>query len=51
MAVDCPNECIYTLGQYRPGSCVPKRYIWPPVSPRAALAEGGVWTGMVFLIP
>jgi hypothetical protein len=51
MAVDCPNECIYTLGQYRPGSCVPKRYIWPPLSPRAILAEGGVWTGMVFLIP
>jgi hypothetical protein len=51
MAVDCPNECIYTLGHYRPGSCVPKRYMWPPVSPRAILAEGGVWTGLVFLIP
>jgi hypothetical protein len=51
MATDCPNECIYTLGHYRPGSHVPKRYIWPPVSPRAILAEGGVWTGLVFLIP
>jgi hypothetical protein len=30
---------------------VPKRYMWPPVSPRAILAEGGVWTGLVFLIP
>lgn len=51
MAVDCPGECIYTLGHYRPGSCNPKRCIWPPLSPRAILAEGGVWTGLVFLIP
>jgi hypothetical protein len=52
MAVDCPYECNYSLGHYRPGSCgVPKRYMWPPVSPRAILAEGGVWAGMVFLIP
>jgi hypothetical protein len=51
MAVDCPAECVYTLGQYRPGSCVPKRYVWPPCSPRAILAEGGVWTAMIFLIP
>jgi hypothetical protein len=51
MAVDCPGECIYALGHYRPGNCNPKRYIWPPCSPRAILAEGGVWTGLVFLIP
>jgi hypothetical protein len=51
MAVDCPGECIYTLGHYRPGSCNPKRYMWPPCSPRAILAEGGVWTGLIFLIP
>ncbi len=51
MAVDCPCECIYTLGNYRPGSCPPRRCTWPPLSPRAILAEGGVWTGMVFLIP
>ncbi len=51
MAVDCPCECIYTLGHYRPGSCPPWRRMWPPYSPRAILAEGGVWTGMVFLIP
>lgn len=51
MAVDCPGECNYTLGQYRPGSCVPRQCMWPPCSPRAILAEGGVWTGMIFLIP
>lgn len=51
MAVDCPGECKYTLGQYRPGDCVPRQCTWPPCSPRAILAEGGVWTGMIFLIP
>jgi hypothetical protein len=51
MATDCPYECIYTLGHYRPGSCNPWQCHGPRWSPRAALAEGGVWTGMVFLIP
>jgi len=51
MAVECPCECVYTLGHYRPGSCPPWRRHWPPFSPLAAAAEGGVWTGMVFLIP
>jgi hypothetical protein len=51
MAVECPCECVYTLGHYRPGSCPPWRHHWPPCSPLAAAAEGGVWTGMVFLIP
>jgi hypothetical protein len=51
MAADCPHECVYTLGHYRPGSCPPWRRHWPPVDPLAAAAEGGVWTGMVFLIP
>jgi hypothetical protein len=51
MAVECPCECVYTLGHYRPGSCPPWRCHWPPCSPLAAAAEGGVWTGMIFLIP
>lgn len=51
MAVECPCECVYTLGHYRPGSCPPWRHNWPPLDPLAAAAEGGVWTGMVFLIP
>jgi hypothetical protein len=46
-----PNECIYTLGYYRPGNCAPYAIDPLPLSIRAALLEGGVWTGMVFLIP
>jgi hypothetical protein len=34
-AVDCPHECIYTLGHYRPGSCPPWRSHWPPCDPLA----------------
>lgn len=51
MALYPPNECIYTLGYYRPGSCAPFTFDPLPLSIRAAIAEGGVWTGMVFLIP
>jgi hypothetical protein len=51
IATDCPCDCIYTLGHYRPGNCNPWQCHWPRWSTRAGLAEGGVWTGMVFLIP
>jgi hypothetical protein len=46
-----PHECVYTLGYYRPGSCAPFTLDPLPLSIRAAIAEGGVWTGMIFLIP
>jgi hypothetical protein len=46
-----PGECIYTLGHYRPGSCAPYMLDPLPLSVRAALAEGGVWTGMAALVP
>lgn len=51
MAVDCPGDCVYTLGHYRPGDCNPWRWHWPPCDPLAAAAEGGVWTGLIFAIP
>lgn len=51
MGLNPPNECMYSLGYYRPGSCAPWILDPLPLSVRAALAEGGVWTGMVFLIP
>jgi hypothetical protein len=51
IGADCPGECHYTLGHYRPGSCAPWRCHRPPASALGALAEGGVWTGLVFLIP
>ena len=44
-----PNECIYTLGYYRMGDCSPYMFDPLPLSIRAALLEGGVWTGGVFL--
>lgn len=51
MGVDPPNECVYALGYYRPGSCAP--YLVPPlpISLRGALYQGGVVTGLAFLIP
>lgn len=51
MGLNPPDECIYPLGYYRPGSCAPWILDPIPLSVRAALAEGGIWTGMVFLIP
>ena len=40
MGVYPPNECVYDLGQYRPGSCAPY-YLDPlPLSVRGALFEG-----------
>jgi hypothetical protein len=51
MAVDCPRACKYTLGHYRPGSCPPWRWHWPPCDLLAAAATGGVYTGLIFMIP
>lgn len=46
-----PNECIYTLGYYRPGSCAPYMLDPLPLSVRAGFVQAGVWTGGAFLIP
>ncbi len=46
-----PNECIYTLGYYRPGSCTPYMLDALPLSVRAILFEGGAWTAGAFLVP
>jgi hypothetical protein len=46
-----PNECIYTLGYYRPGSCAPYMLDPLPLSVRAALAQGGAAVGMAYLLP
>ncbi len=50
-AVNRPNEPVYTLGQYRPGSNVPYRCNWTPLQLDAAVVEGSFMTGLVFLIP
>lgn len=46
-----PNECIYTLGYYRPGSCAPYTLDPLPLSVRAGLMEAGAVAGLVFLLP
>ena len=51
MVVDCPGDCVYTLGHYRPGNRNPWRRHCPPFNPLAAAAEGGVWTALIFAIP
>ena len=50
-AVHPPRECIYPLGYFRPGSFVPYHCNRIPLSLRGAAAEGGVATGLIFLIP
>jgi hypothetical protein len=51
MGVYPPNECIYTLGYYRPGSCAPYLVDPFPLSVRGALFEAAAATGMPYIIP
>ncbi len=51
MAADCPCECVYTLGHYRPGNCNPwRRHCWP-CRLDAAAVEAGAVVGLIALIP
>jgi hypothetical protein len=51
MLVNCPGDCVYTLGHYRPGDCNPWRRQWPPVDLIAAAGTAGFWIGMVAIVP
>ncbi len=51
MGLELPNECIYTLGYYRPGDCAPFVLDPIPFSVRSALFEAGGWVGGVWAIP
>ena len=51
MALDCPCECTYTLGHYRPGSCNPYRWNRLPLRIGAATVEVGFIAGLILLIP
>ncbi|HVT26666.1 MAG TPA: hypothetical protein VHE81_01485 [Lacipirellulaceae bacterium] len=51
MVAECPGDCVYTLGHYRPGDCNPWRWLWPSCDPLAATAYGGFWVGMVAAFP
>lgn len=51
MGLNPPNECIYTLGYYRPGSCAPYMLDPLPLSIRAGLMQAGAAVGMAYLLP
>jgi hypothetical protein len=51
MTATLPWEQVYTLGEYRPGSCVPYQINYPPWSAAGGLAEAGTAVGLIFLIP
>lgn len=51
MGLELPNECMYTLGYYRPGDCAPYLFDPLPISVRATFYEGIAWTGLVWMMP
>lgn len=51
MGLQTPNECVYSLGYYRPGSCAPYLVGGVPFTWRAAGYQTGVVTGLNFIIP
>jgi hypothetical protein len=48
MGLNPPNECIYSLGYYRPGSCAPYMLEPIPLSLRAAIYQGLGSTAFAF---
>lgn len=52
LVAECPTECVYTLGHYRPGTCgVPWQRNYPSCKPVAAAGTAGIYTGLIFAIP
>ena len=51
MGLKTPDECVYALGHYRPGSCAPYFVGGYPFTWRAALFEVGAVAGAVAIIP
>ncbi|MBI1346896.1 hypothetical protein GC163_11475 [bacterium] len=51
MGVDYPWVEIYTLGDDRPGSCVPYRTYLVPLSLKGALLQGKAVLGLAYIIP
>ena len=51
MAVNCPCDCNYTLGHYRPGSCNPWRWHRWPLKLSASAIEVGFAAGMILILP
>jgi hypothetical protein len=48
MGLRPPNECVYTLGYYRPGNCAPYMFEPFPLSVRAAAVEAAGITAFAF---
>jgi hypothetical protein len=48
MGINPPNECVYALGYYRPGSCAPYMIEPFPLSLRGAAFEAAAVTGFYF---
>jgi hypothetical protein len=51
MGLETPQECIYTLGHYRPGSCAPYMITQPGFTWRAAAFQTGAVTGISAAVP
>jgi hypothetical protein len=51
MGLELPNECVYTLGYYRPGDCAPYLFDPLPLSVRGMFFEAGAWVGSCALFP
>lgn len=46
-----PRECVYTLGEGRPGSHVPPYCHRPPVRLRGVATQAAAVTGLIFALP
>lgn len=51
LAAEPACECVYTLGHPRPGTPTPMRWYRPPLRVGGGMAEAGVATGLIFLLP
>jgi hypothetical protein len=51
IGLELPNECIYTLGYYRPGDCAPYLFDPLPISVRGLFFESGAWVAGCALFP
>jgi hypothetical protein len=51
MGLELPNECVYTLGYYRPGDCAPYLFDPFPISVRGFFFETTAWVGACAMFP
>jgi hypothetical protein len=51
MGITPPNECVYALGHYRPGSCAPYMIDPIPFTWRAGVNQAAFTVGMVYFLP